>query len=303
MLPSSAQVQVFPYTDDTCMTHSIAESIVQNKGFNGSDMARRFSEEYFKEPRRGYGSNVVDVFNALRFEDYQDPFGPAKMQFRGSGSFGNGAAMRIAPVALFAYNMDDDKVNELAANCSKITHSNAKGINGAILQCHAIKLALQWNGQMDPIEFVRQLLDKMVKVEASLEERDRIYSNAMKEMLKIFEGTHRLTDPTAYQIADYFGNSVSAMKSVPTAIYSALRSFKPIDSYETQNPFLRCLFFSIVLGGDTDTIASMACAIVGALQGDDVIPELMIQHTENAEKSTRLADQLFDIVRENPSSS
>lgn len=282
------------------MTHSIAESLVEHRGFDGSDMARRFSEKFFKEPHRGYGGNIEKVFQALRFDDYQDPFGPAKRQFRGSGSFGNGAAMRIAPVALFTYNMDDLQLNELVAKCSSITHSNAKGINGAILQCHAIRLALRWEGPMDEIEFTKQLIDKMVKVEEPLQEVDKIYSNALKEILKILEGTHRLKEPTAYQIADYFGNSVSAMKSVPTAVYCALRSSKPVDSYETENPFLRCLFFSIVLGGDTDTIASMSCAIVGALHSDNVIPELLIKHSENSQKSIDLADQLFNMVTSKP---
>ena len=50
----------------------------------------RFTKEYFAEPRRGYGGNVPVVFGALRKSDFEQPFLPAREQFNGKGSFGNG---------------------------------------------------------------------------------------------------------------------------------------------------------------------------------------------------------------------
>ena len=52
-------------------------------------------KEYFAEPRRGYGSNVVDVFAALRATKFRDVYSPAAMQFNGSGSYGNGGKSMI----------------------------------------------------------------------------------------------------------------------------------------------------------------------------------------------------------------
>jgi poly(ADP-ribose) glycohydrolase ARH3 len=48
----------------------------------------RFVKEYFTEPRRGYGLQVVDVFHKLRAQKFENPFRPAKEQFDGSGSYG-----------------------------------------------------------------------------------------------------------------------------------------------------------------------------------------------------------------------
>lgn len=67
----------------------------------------RFSSSYYSQPWRGYGQNVVDVFATLRGGNFRDPFGPAALQFNGSGSYGNGGAMRIAPTALFGFFMND----------------------------------------------------------------------------------------------------------------------------------------------------------------------------------------------------
>ena len=63
----------------------------------------RFGSEYKAQPWRGYGGNVVTVLESLQDEDIEDVFKPASLQFDGSGSFGNGGAMRIAPVPLFTH--------------------------------------------------------------------------------------------------------------------------------------------------------------------------------------------------------
>ena len=44
---------------------------------------------------------MVTVFKLLSEADCLDTFGPAKRQFDGKGSYGNGGAMRISPAALF----------------------------------------------------------------------------------------------------------------------------------------------------------------------------------------------------------
>lgn len=49
----------------------------------------------------------MTVFEALKDPDLIDVFKPASLQFGGSGSFGNGGAMRIAPAALFAFHEND----------------------------------------------------------------------------------------------------------------------------------------------------------------------------------------------------
>jgi ADP-ribosylglycohydrolase len=95
----------------------------------------RFVKEYFTDPdpRRNYGLHVVNVFHKLRAQNFEDPFGPAKEQFGGSGSYGNGAAMRVAPLALFCHS-DYNELLNLVRQSAEITHTHKQGYNGAILQ-------------------------------------------------------------------------------------------------------------------------------------------------------------------------
>lgn len=71
------------------MTKCIAQSLIEMRGFDPRDMAKRFALEYNHEPKRGYGGNVVNIFAALMLANYASPYGPAKRQFSGNGSYGN----------------------------------------------------------------------------------------------------------------------------------------------------------------------------------------------------------------------
>jgi len=77
----------------------------------------RFVEEFLKEPNRGYGGNVITVFESLRHEKCQNPYGPAERQFDGKGSYGNGGAMRISPGALFAIKRQPEEVDVNTTCC------------------------------------------------------------------------------------------------------------------------------------------------------------------------------------------
>lgn len=69
----------------------------------------RFAEEYKKEPNRGYGMAVVNVFKKLLSPKCNDVFEPARAQFNGKGSYGNGGAMRVAGVSLAYSDVQDVK--------------------------------------------------------------------------------------------------------------------------------------------------------------------------------------------------
>jgi ADP-ribosylglycohydrolase len=69
----------------------------------------------------------------LRAQKFEDPFGPAKEQFNGGGSYGNGGAMRVAPLALFCHS-DYKELIDLVRQSAEITHTHKQGYNGTILQ-------------------------------------------------------------------------------------------------------------------------------------------------------------------------
>ena len=126
---------ILKYTDDTAMARQVALSLIDKKGLDITDMAKRFVDENTNEPWRGYGQSVGEVFRKLsktNFASEETVFKPAAEQFDGSGSYGNGAAMRAHPVGLFGKNQTE--VEEIATKQARLTHSNDEGVVGSILQ-------------------------------------------------------------------------------------------------------------------------------------------------------------------------
>ena len=101
-------------------------------------LANSFAEN--PDSGRGYGAGMHRLLNQIRGgEPWREA---ASSLFNGQGSFGNGSAMRVAPLG--AYFADDlDRVAEQAELSSVITHKHPEAVAGAIAV--AVSAALAWN--------------------------------------------------------------------------------------------------------------------------------------------------------------
>ena len=77
-----------------------------------------FYRGHDRDPHRGYGPGIGNVFAGLRELDQKEALNlesftqPAAAQFNGNGSHGNGGAMRVSPAAL--YGVETDEVKKMA---------------------------------------------------------------------------------------------------------------------------------------------------------------------------------------------
>lgn len=272
-----ARSDVLVYTDDTAMAIGLAEAvstseaITQAGQLDPQHLGDTFRANYKREPWRGYASGPPTVFRLVerRGMSYSEA---ARSLFRGQGSFGNGAAMRIAPVGLFFHDAPD--LYEQARASASVTHAHPVGVDGAAVQAWAIAQAVK----LDPrepfplerfsqglVDFARtaQIRDKMVLVRALLAE-DVPPANAARQL----------------------GRSVAVHESLPFAIYSFLRH---------SQSFELCLFCAILHGGDRDTLGAMACAVSGAYLGVEAIPQAWRGKLENRQHVEELALRLMEI--------
>ena len=115
------------FTDDTVMTIAVAEAFLY--GGDDEDGIRRklihYMQKYGKAyPHAGYG---------VRFSRWLESKAPQPYK-----SWGNGSAMRVAPVA-WLYN-DLDTVRRMARLSAEVTHNHPEGIKGAEATASAIFL-------------------------------------------------------------------------------------------------------------------------------------------------------------------
>lgn len=294
---------ILEFSDDTAMTRCVVQSLLARAGFDEQDMARRFAKEYSLSPGRGYGSGVVQVLKKLSSPQLSDVYQPARDQFNGRGSFGNGGAMRAAPFALAFPDIAD--VKRFACQGAMLTHSCSLGYNGAVLQALAVHLSLQ--GALDvPQKFISRLIKEMEEVED--DESARSDARVLKEAEKPFcERLHRVKDlmdrskVSIEEVITELGNGIAALHSVPTAIFCVLHCLQPRDGLpERYGGLERTMAYSLALGGDTDTIACMAGAIAGAHYGIEAIPLTWIKCCEGTGDANVTAERLHMLYRQSP---
>ncbi|CAH0559462.1 unnamed protein product [Brassicogethes aeneus] len=289
------------YTDDTAMLKSMAKFLIDKPEPDFNFLAKLFVKEFFSEPRRGYGENVVEVFCKLRDTKCGDAFSPAKTQFNGQGSYGNGGAMRVAPVALF-YHSDYQKMLEVAEKATNVTHTHLLGVNGALLQCIAVQQALMIDpkNKINAKKFCHEIFKKIRFLETKggqdrhdVESEECTYQLKMKIVENFL--SRKFDDEFDDEVIICLGNGVSAHESVATAIFCFLKALDDDIPYiKTDDIYRRTIQYAISLGGDTDTIACMAGAICGAYLGEDALNKNLMKHCEKYKDIIELADNLFD---------
>jgi poly(ADP-ribose) glycohydrolase ARH3 len=264
------------YTDDTQMLIGITESLINKNGFDGQDMAGKFVNNY--SPVRGYGKSAAKIIEELKTGVKWDEVSTLVFE---KGSYGNGAAMRAAPLSIFYHKCLDDLI-KYSRKAAEITHTHILGYQGAILINIAIYQALAVNNlkslesKIDFINFIK-----------SAYSFDHVYIKSLNTIIDLLQNPVDIK-----KTINLLGVSVKAHESVPTAIYAFLKNS---DSFE------KAVIYSVNLGGDTDTIGAMTGSLAGAFYGCSSISLKWLDDLENNIKGKdyvlNLSDKLFNIIK------
>ncbi len=263
------------YTDDTDMTLALIESLIHCGKIDPEDIAKQFS--LFCDLTRGYAAGTIHAVLALRAGLKWHQVGRIVFE---NGSFGNGAAMRVSPVGLF-YHHDLDALQEAAVKQANITHVHALGQWGAVMQACSVGLAVIQSPE-EPLKGEAVIIHlREVLWRGPLE-----YVKALNKIEEMLVQKRKLG---AKEVVQSLGNGVEAHFSVPSACYLAI----------TYSPdFCSAVRAAISLGGDTDTIAGMVGAIVGAHVGEKGLPAEWTEQLEEGPRgrsfAKRQADRLFE---------
>ncbi|MBI5240697.1 MAG: ADP-ribosylglycohydrolase family protein [Elusimicrobia bacterium] len=249
------------WTDDTQMTMGLAESLIEKDGVDCDHLAQGWARRL--EVLRGYGPSTRRILAAVRAGR---PWREAGRALFPQGSFGNGAAMRAAPIGLF-FRDEPLLMEDAAIRSSEITHAHPLGVEGGVLMARAAALTLR--PDFSPKGFLESLL-----AGARAEE----YRARLRQALAWLG-----RDPSAAEVRRVLGSSVRAHESAVTALYCFCRF--PGD-------FGAMAEFSLSLDGDTDTLLSMAGGLFGARNGSPALPHDLLARLEARDELERLARAL-----------
>lgn len=218
------------YTDDTVMTLAVAQWLMEDPEHTEDGLIKQMQRLGRGHLKAGYGG---------RFREWLQSKDPQPYN-----SWGNGSAMRVSPVGLYASSVEEAR--ELARVSANVTHNHPEGIKGAMAVAECVFL------NKDRLEGSLNNEDIKAYIKSNIQKN---YSYDLNRKL--------------YEIRPDYKFDVSCQESVPEAIIAYLES----DSLED------CVRNAVSLGGDSDTIAAIACSIFAAnIEGWD--EPLMSQFTK-----------------------
>ena len=225
------------WSDDTDMMLCIANAVIKDKGVNYTSIARNFKEWADGEPM-GIGETTYKV---LSFGDYvEKPFDASKMLWKMSHqkSAANGGVMRTSIVGLFP-----KAVEECAVNICRLTHYDPRCVGS----CAIVSLLIH------SLVYEEEKLSyhKIVDIAQKYDSRIREYIDLSLN-----------TDIRALELQDW--DSVGyTLKTLAAGLWA----------YWNASSFEEGLLSVVRAGGDADTNAAVACAILGAKFGISAIPQ------------------------------
>jgi ADP-ribosylglycohydrolase len=240
------------------------EAIVARAAVDAEGVAAHFLRWFTAGRIRGIGASTLKAMRDLAAGTHWSLAGA-----RGEYAAGNGAAMRIAPLA-FLLNPGNPGERTVIRDVCHITHNNDEAYVGALAVVLAIRavLAGTWTKEYSFLDaVVRDLPDSAV--------RDRV-----EQLLPLSLQTS--------EIAIRFGASGYVVDTVPLALYCA--------QLIAAHPLSEVLSQAVEAGGDTDTIASIAGQVAGCVVGSSGIPREHLAPIKDSEEVTRVGERFAEFV-------
>jgi ADP-ribosyl-[dinitrogen reductase] hydrolase len=248
-------------TDDTQLTLATCEALADGGNPDPALIAASFLRWFRARRLTDLGASTL---KALRDLDVGAHWALAGR--KGERAAGNGAAMRIAPLAFCIDPLPEDS-RRLIRDICRITHHNDEAYVGALAVVLAIRGAMEsgWS------------LDRIALCLPQTSVRDRLASYAAL--------------PPAVSLAEaarLHGVSGYVVESVPFALFASGRV--------QEFGFAGMLEQVIAVGGDTDTNASLAGQVAGTALGLGGIRKELLQRLPQAELVLGIAQAFAESV-------
>ncbi|QKW40204.1 ADP-ribosylglycohydrolase family protein [Actinomadura sp. NAK00032] len=221
------------WTDDTEMAASIYLVLTRHGSIDQDALAQSFAEHHDFD--RGYGPSTGRLLRLVR--EGGDWRTLAREPFGGTGSWGNGAAMRVAPLGAW-FAGDPAEAARQAVLSAEVTHPHPEAVAGAIAVAVAASIA---PSDPPPGRFIDEILLHVPSgtVRKGIEEARRLLT---------------ISDPSTVAAVLGNGRQVAAHDTVPFTLWAAAKHL---------GDFKGAFWTTAAAGGDIDT----TCAIVGGILG------------------------------------
>jgi ADP-ribosyl-[dinitrogen reductase] hydrolase len=239
-------------SDDTQLTLATCEAIIAAREVSPAAIAQQFADEFSRGQFTGLGSSTLKALRDLQVGAHWALSGA-----RGERAAGNGAAMRIAPLAFILDPLVASHRTVIRDIC-RITHHSDEAYCGALAVLLAIRVATSSDWQDHPAT-LRQIANPLP-------------DSHVKDRLVLMSDLP--TDEPVGKIAATFGSSGFVGETVPLAIATAMKM--------TTDGIEPVMVELSKLNGDIDTVGSIAGQIAGAFLRFSGLPPALVKLLPNS---------------------
>lgn len=257
------------YSDDTQMAVMIAEAIADGYDVRKRAGLDKVAENFLwwrQDGASDIGSQTAGVLfdtrtvlttsprvTRWRYLPFTRPMGTGEVMVSASRqlhartgrSAGNGALMRTSPIAL-RYLTNRNACADAARKVAQLTHWDSDAGDSCVLWCEAIRMSV--------LTGTSNLLSGLDLLPA---DRRTLWADRIDE---VFTSSPARFNPNGW--------TVTALQ----AAYSAVLAADEVPDYNPQSAFRQGLYAAVRIGNDTDTVAAIAGALLGAKSGVNAIP-------------------------------
>lgn len=233
-----AKFQPGSWSDDTDMMLCIANAIIEDKGINLHTIARNFKQWVYAPETRGVGQTTLKVLSIAEYVEKPHQVAELIWRMTRTKNAANGSVMRTAIIGLKKEN-----VAQTAEDVCKLTHFDPRCVGSCVIVSEIINHLIWHDEQLS----YSQIMTIGNKYDKSIAEYiDKAFYNGIESL--------ELDEPSS------IGYTLKALGSALWCLFHA-------------NDFEEGLLRVVNEGGDADTNAAVACAMLGAKFGYTSIPQ------------------------------
>lgn len=197
----------------------------------------------------------------------------ATLASREGSSAGNGAVVRVAPLAALLH-ANAAVLEVAAADSARLTHAAPEAIAATVAQTLAVGALIAGASPKPAAAFLATL------------SAANLAATARPSLERV--ATLLASGASPIDAARTLGTSALALESLPFALFCFLRDPTRHDA----------LIDAVACGGDTDSIGSLVGALLGAANGAGVFPRQWVHNLENGPRGRDAIVDLADAILE-----
>ena len=231
------------WSDDSAMMFVTMDHLIRNTSMD--DLKRAFCDWKYRgfwtfnhEPSFDVGITISEVLERWEHFSLNEQAKSDEL------SNGNGALMRILPIAFYTYNMSEEKAIEIIQEYASLTHGHIRSTLCSVHYCKVVHALLDGKSFLDAMELANRVVTPIIN--------DYPYEKS------IFD---RISE--AHQLPRHEIESSGYVVHTLEAVYWSLAN---------SEDYFDAIHKAVHLGKDTDTIAALTGALAGLMYDELNVP-------------------------------